>query len=124
MWSACTGAVMGNRRRSLIRGFSLNMPRVACSSVGGDVGMTKARLPIEDTATLKVAEEVLDEVWDSLAPYLAKNGEKAEASRMRLANIVLDLAKDGQLGALEMTRAAARLMRETIERADKPPRPG
>jgi len=83
--------------------------------------MTKARLTIEDTATLKVAVEVLDEVWESLAPYLAKDGEKAEASRMRLANIVLDLAKDGQLGALEMTRAAARLMRETVDRADKPP---
>jgi hypothetical protein len=38
---------------------------------------------------------------------------------MRVVNIVLDLAKDGQLGALDLTRAPARLMRETVDRADK-----
>jgi len=59
-------------------------------------------------------EELLDEVWVSLAPYLSRDGEDSEAARMRLANIILDLAKDGQLSALETTRTAARLMRGTV----------
>ena len=76
--------------------------------------MTTAR-PLDDAA-LKLAEDVLDEVWEVLASYLDKDEHKGEAARMRLAGIILDLAKDGQLGALQITRTAARLMRET----DKP----
>jgi hypothetical protein len=98
---------MGNRRRSLICSFG---SLLVCR---GDVGMTRADLPIDEAATLKVAEEVLNEVWASLAPYLAKEADKTGTARMRLASIVLDLAKNGQLGALQITRAAARLMRET-----------
>ena len=70
-----------------------------------------------DPATLQVVEEVLDEVWASLAPHLGRDGESTDGARMRLANIVLDLAKGGQLGALQITRTAARLMRETVEDA-------
>jgi hypothetical protein len=70
-----------------------------------------------DVTTLAVVEQVLDEVWASIAPDLDVHGGGTDVVRMRLANIVLNLAKDGQLSALQITRTAARLMRETIEPA-------
>ena len=76
--------------------------------------MATARLPLRnvalDPASLRVAEEVLDEVWASLERYIGKDESACGAARMRLANIVLDLAKDGQLDTLQITRTAARLM--------------
>jgi hypothetical protein len=42
-------------------------------------------------------------------------GKAPMPAQMRLANIVLDLAKDGHLSALQITRTAARLMRETAD---------
>ena len=84
---------------------------------GEGAGMGKASHTYAglDPATLKVVEEVLDEVWASLAPHLGRDGESTDAAQMRLANIVLDLAKDGHLSALQITRTAARLMRETAD---------
>lgn len=41
--------------------------------------------------------------------------DEIEPVLLRLANIVLDLAKDGQLGALEIIRTASRLMREAYD---------
>ena len=105
------GAVMGNRRRSLLLQSSLERALTSRFLQGAVFGMPNVRQPIDDPATLNAVEEALDEVWESLASYLVKDGD--EAARMRLANMVLDLAKDGQLGTLQITRTAARLMRET-----------
>lgn len=41
--------------------------------------------------------------------------DEIEPVRLRLANIALDLAKDGQLRALEIIRTASRLMREAYD---------
>lgn len=57
--------------------------------------------------------EVLDEIWQSLAPEYGSDPRAIEAARTRLAIIILALAKDHQLSAREIKRTAARLMRDT-----------
>ena len=56
--------------------------------------------------------EVFDEVWAGVAPDIGKRREDIEAARNWLAGLVLALARDGQLSPLQVTRTAARLMRE------------
>jgi hypothetical protein len=56
--------------------------------------------------------DVLDEAWASIAIDFGNDFRKIEAARIQLATIVLDLARDGQLGQFQITRTAARLMRE------------
>jgi hypothetical protein len=65
-----------------------------------------------ESAALHRLGEIFDEVWSSLAPDIGKSGEETERARNRLALIVIELGKDGQLGDLQITRTAARLMRE------------
>jgi hypothetical protein len=64
---------------------------------------------------LKLPGEIFDQVWASIASELPGCPHEIEPVRLRLANIVLDLAKDGQLGALEIIRTASRLMREAYD---------
>jgi hypothetical protein len=78
--------------------------------------MTSARRLIRgatfDPADLKCLRDVFDEVWTSIAPNYRKDAATAGAAQQKLATIILDLAKDGQLGPLQITRTAGRLMRE------------
>ena len=53
---------------------------------------------------------VFDEVWASVAPDFRDDPEQIEDARIRLATIVLALAKDHQLGPSEIERTATRLM--------------
>jgi hypothetical protein len=66
-----------------------------------------------DPDTVKMLGEVLDEIWQSLAPEYGSDPQAIEAARTRLAIVILALAKDHQLSAREIKRTAARLMRET-----------
>jgi hypothetical protein len=59
---------------------------------------------------LKELGELFDAVWASVALDFVEDGEGKEAVRARLATIVLDLAKDGQLDAMQITRTAGRLI--------------
>ena len=65
-----------------------------------------------DPDTLNMLGEVLDEVWASITIDFGKDFREIEAARIQLATIVLDLARDGQLSQLQITRTATRLMRE------------
>jgi hypothetical protein len=65
-----------------------------------------------DPDTLNMLGEVLDEAWASIAIDFGDDFREIEAARIQLATIVLDLARDGQLGQLQITRTATRLMRE------------
>jgi len=65
-----------------------------------------------DPDTLNMLGEVLDEAWAPIAIDFGTDIREIEAARIQLATIVLDLARDGQLGPLQITRTAARLMRE------------
>ena len=64
---------------------------------------------------LKELGNLFDAVWASVALDFGEDGGK-EAVRARLATIVLDLAKDGQLGAMQITRTACRLIRQEHRR--------
>jgi hypothetical protein len=65
-----------------------------------------------DPDEIKRLVTLFDEIWASLAEQgFGKDGRTA-AERDRLASIILDLARDRQLGDLEITRTASRLMRE------------
>jgi hypothetical protein len=70
-----------------------------------------------DPNQLEMAADLFEEVWASVAPDYAAS--EIENARMRLATVVLDLARDGQLGALQITRTASRLMREAGARDKK-----
>ena len=72
--------------------------------------------------TVAMLGEVLGEVWSSVASEFANDTQAVEAARTRLACIILDLAKDRQLSALQIARTAARLMRE-METAGNRQRP-
>jgi hypothetical protein len=79
--------------------------------------MTKAHRLLRngtlDPDVLDIVAEAFDEVWASLAADFGNDPRTVEDARLQLAAIVLALAKDRQLGALEITRTAARLMRAT-----------
>jgi hypothetical protein len=76
--------------------------------------MPKARRLIDGAAyeadTLAILRNVFDAVWASVAPDFGDDPEEIEDARIRLATIVLALAKDHQLGALEISRTASRLI--------------
>ena len=67
-----------------------------------------------DPAELKQLMLIFDEVWASLTMDGFGRGGHVAPQRDRLATIILDLASDGQLDALEITRTASRLMREDV----------
>src|SRR5882757_9098258 len=56
--------------------------------------------------------QIVDEIWACLSPEIGKSRDHIEFARDHLALTVADLAKDGQLSPLQITRTAARLMRE------------
>jgi hypothetical protein len=70
---------------------------------------------------LKMLGGIFDEVWARVAPDFSGGPDEIEVVRMRLAMIILDLAKDGQLGALQIARTASRLIRQTSPRRNVNP---
>jgi hypothetical protein len=60
---------------------------------------------------LKALEEIFGEVWLSVLPEVGHKSKEIEIARELLASIIFSLARDGQLGALQITHTAARLMR-------------
>ena len=65
--------------------------------------------------------EIFDAVWARVGSDFGGDPDEVEAVRMRLAMIILDLAKDGQLGALQIARTASRLIRQTSPRRNVNP---
>jgi hypothetical protein len=90
--------------------------RLSTTSVGTTAVMSEAhhlfRSALHDPDTFNMLGEVLDEVWASISSDVVIDFRETEAACIQLATIVLDLARDGQLGQLQITRTAARLMRE------------
>jgi hypothetical protein len=50
-----------------------------------------------DPATLKTLYKVFDDAWEQVAPHVSTRPEALEAARMKLAEIVLELAS-GHVG--------------------------
>jgi len=70
-----------------------------------------------ESEMLKMLGEVFDEVWASVVADFAGYPDQNETLRFRIATIILTLAKGGQLGPLQITRTAGRLIREEHVRA-------
>ena len=68
-----------------------------------------------DPTAVHMLGEVFDEVWACIAPEIGKSRDEVEFARNHFALIVIELAKDGQLSPLQITRTAARLMREAYK---------
>ena len=62
-------------------------------------------------AHLKVIGKAFDDAWEQVAPSVSTGAAVIEAARLRLANIILNLAKDGPRDAAQLTDTAVRLMK-------------
>lgn len=67
--------------------------------------------------TLTMLGEVFDYVWASVAQKFGDDPDAIEGARIRLATIVLELAKDGQLGPTQIAQTARRLVLQGSARA-------
>jgi hypothetical protein len=71
---------------------------------------TAIRPIVFEPDNLKELGEIFDQVWAYAAIDFGDHPEQIETARIRLATIILDLAKDGQLGRHQITRTALRLI--------------
>ena len=63
-----------------------------------------------DPATLRTVYKAFDDAWEIVAPQVSKRPEAIEAARLKLAEIVISLARDGKLDAKTMTETAVQMM--------------
>jgi hypothetical protein len=75
----------------------------------------KARRLIEsalyDPEQLKALRKAFDEAWEGIASGVSTRPAAIEAARLKLAEIVLGLAKNGNLDPQQLADAAVQLMR-------------
>jgi hypothetical protein len=78
------------------------------------LGKMKARKLIAgsvyDPAELKAVGKAFDDAWDQVASQVSTRPEAIEAARLKLAEIVLTLAKGTSRDPEKLTQAAVRLM--------------
>jgi hypothetical protein len=72
---------------------------------------------------LKMLGQLFDEVWESVAADFGDDPDEIETARIRLATIILDLVRDGELAPLQITATAAGLIREKIPQSPPPSLP-
>ena len=74
----------------------------------------KARRLIEsasyDPEQLKVLRTAFDEAWEGIAPGVSARPAAIEAARLKLAEIILGLAKNGKLDPQQLADGAVQLM--------------
>jgi hypothetical protein len=74
----------------------------------------KARKLIEGAAyapdELKAIGKAFDDAWEQIAPSVSTRPEAIEAARLKLANVVLSLAKNGTGDPEKLTEAALKVM--------------
>jgi hypothetical protein len=63
-----------------------------------------------DPHTLKVLYQAFDDAWEQIAPEVADYSAATYAARMKLAEIVLGLARNGMRDAQNLTDAAVKAM--------------
>jgi hypothetical protein len=75
--------------------------------------MPKARALVTvagyDSATVATLGQALDEAWTEIAPNFRSAGAK-EAARLKLANIILNLAAEGERDRKQLKTRAVRTM--------------
>jgi hypothetical protein len=62
---------------------------------------------------LKALGQAFDDAWDQVAPAVSKRPKAIEAARLKLADIVLGLAKKGNFDPRWLADTAAQLMRSS-----------
>jgi hypothetical protein len=74
----------------------------------------KARRLIEsasyDPDQLKAIGKAFDDAWEQIAPDVSSRTEATEAARLKLAEVVLGLARNGTLDPRQLTDAALQIM--------------
>ena len=63
-----------------------------------------------DPAPLKVLYQAFDDAWEQIAPEVADYSAATYAARMKLAETILDLARNGIRDAQTLTDAAVKAM--------------
>jgi len=63
-----------------------------------------------DPQTLTGIYKAFDDAWEQVAPEVSKRGEAIEAARMKLAEIVIELANKGMQDPEKLTEAAVKQM--------------
>jgi hypothetical protein len=59
---------------------------------------------------LKALRKAFDDAWERIAPSVSARAAAIEVARLKLAEIVLGLAKNGNLDSQHLADAAVRLM--------------
>jgi hypothetical protein len=74
----------------------------------------KARRLLESASygpeQLKALREAFDDAWQRIAPGISSRAEAVEAARLALAEVVLGLAKNGNLDPKHLADAAEQAM--------------
>ena len=63
-----------------------------------------------DPDQLKFIRKAFDDAWEQIAPQVSQRPDAIEAGRLKLASIVLSLAKRGTLDPKALTDEAVKLM--------------
>ena len=63
-----------------------------------------------DPAQLNAIKKAFDDAWERSAPNVSSRAEAVEAGRLRLASIVLSVAKRGILDPKQLTDRSLRLL--------------
>jgi hypothetical protein len=63
-----------------------------------------------DPNTLKRLYRAFDDAWAQIAPHIPNHTDTIESARMKLAEIVIDLAQNGTRDAEALTDAAVQRM--------------
>jgi hypothetical protein len=65
---------------------------------------------VYDPAELTAVGKAFDEAWEQIAPQVSGRAEAVEAARLKLAEFVLSLRRDGNRDPEKLTEEAVRLM--------------
>jgi hypothetical protein len=65
---------------------------------------------IYDPGELKIIGKAFDDAWEQVAPEVSSRPEAIEAARLKLAEIVISLTKNGTKDPQQLTDSAVSLM--------------
>ena len=65
---------------------------------------------VYDPAALRAIGKAFDDAWEQISPQVSARAAAVEAARLKLAEIVLSLTKDGPRDPGKLAEAAVQLM--------------
>lgn len=85
------------------------MPQTGPSSRRHESPQIDRRRVLRSSAAENIGK-AFDDAWDQIAPSVSGRPSAIEAARLKLANVVLSLAKNGALDAERLTEEALKIM--------------